>query len=389
MTQQQYKLLEMLAELHSICEENEISYYLVGNALLCAARDKTFHGYEADIAMFSKDWKRLKEIYKREKPEIEIETIRDGGNLPGVFSRIVDKNTTMLDLDYYGVYGKPGIGIKVHILRTQRRKTTLLNKFENGLTTDGKGGKGRKYLELKALKVIKKSSWRDYLASLEEEVRANGPNRATFLKIPGVLNREFPQDYWNDRIKIRLEHVVLYTTKRFRDLLVKSYGKKWKTRNVNIPLESYRCIFSTVLPYEKYMSHLRETNAINEDFLFRLNRYTKEHELFDKMTDAEELGWDKTIFLAGERIRLWKKYMPIKEHVMELFNTEHYDEVEMILADYTQVLRHYLPMKIAVCFDQDYFEMQKTLFCINNKDVLATRMDKFVLEEDLLPIDLN
>lgn len=74
MTQEELKKisciqLEMMDEVHRFCEENNITYYMIGGTLLGAVRHKGFIPWDLDIdiAMPRDDYERFKNIYTKTK----------------------------------------------------------------------------------------------------------------------------------------------------------------------------------------------------------------------------------------------------------------------------------------------------------------------------------
>jgi len=387
-TKQQEKMLDMLVEFHDICEENNLKYYLIGNQLLFAAQNRGIHGYEVEVAMFHSDWKRLQEIVEV-LPEIEIESVTDGGKLPGCYYRYVNKNTLLLNLDRYDVYAKLGIGISIYIIRERSNKAELLAYFENGMSDQisGRSSIARKMYE----KLLKKKGIKgaaEYLAGMEYEVRSNGREKRTSLKEAYADVCKFASGFWDKRTIIRLAGVNFYTVSGYKTYLKQRYGMKWTTTEPHILKETYRCFFSVVLPYAKYIQEIQKENLLTDDFLEQYKRFVKEYQPYPAMLKVEKEGWEKTMFVAGERYRLWKKYMPLKSEIKQKMDEHRFDEAEVMLQDYIEVLEKYMKMDIVVCFDKECLDMVKELYIQNGKTNKVKSIEEYVLEEDLQPIKI-
>lgn len=389
MTKQQEKMLDMLVGFHKICEQNSLKYYLIGNQLLFAAQRGNVHGYEVEVAMFHADWERFQELTK-DKANIEIESIEDGGRMPGCYFRYVDKNTLLLDLDRYGMYAKPGIAVNIYLIRSERKKTVLLNHLEKGMSDEACGIVSP---AAKMLAMARKSKGQEglasYLSDLEQDVRKKSGNGRTVLKEAYAHVCAYPSSFWNKRTLIMWLGNPFYTVGDYPAYLKKRFGRKWKEAEPDIPKENYRCMFSTALPYRKYLAMLAEKDLFSTEFQRQYKRFFKEYEPYKQMLKDEETGWDKTIFAAGERFRLWKKYMPLKERVKSLMDARRFDEAELIMKDYLSVLEKYLGMGIAFCFDKDYLDMARELYIINGQKEVAESIDRYVLPEDLKPIKIS
>ena len=95
------------------------------------------------------------------------------------------------------------------------------------------------------------------------------------------------------------------------------------------------------------------------------------------------------MFAAGERFRLRKKYMPVKERIQELMDRQCYDEAELILNDYIQTLETYAKDGVIICFDRDILTMVIKIYEINGQTERADTIRKKVLPEDLEPIEVT
>lgn len=389
MTVQQDKMFDMLVQFHDICQENGLVYYLIGNQLLFAVQKEAVHGYEVEVAMFHSDWVRLREVVKQ-LPHVEIECIQDGGNLPGCYFRYVNKNTLFLDLDYYGVYAKPGVAINVYLIRTDGKKAASLSHIEEGMSDQAKGIKSPAVMKYNHMVKKKgKAAFADYVTQLELAARSRKIEEPSALKEAYGPACTFPTKFWTKRTMVSVKGHSFYTVENYREYLKKRFGKDWKNTQPDIAKQTYRCLFSAVLPYRKYMDVIQTEDLLPDSFMQQYKRFVKAYQPYTGMLEQEKTGWDKTMFAAGERFRLWKKYMPEKKRVQELFAHQRYDEVELILKDYIDVLQRYMEeVGIIICFDRDYLEIVKELYKLNGQMEIAQYIEETVLPEDLQPIEI-
>lgn len=389
MTKQQKKMCEWMLEFHELCKRKKITYFLIGHQLLFAAQKTTLHGYEIDVAMYLKDWKKLT-AYAATDNQFEIESVMDQGRFPGCYYRFINKNTLFLDLEKYGTLAKPGIGINVHILRMQRKTSRLLAFLEKGMEDIASGKYSFQMFIVKILELLKGNEGvGKYIESLLRKSSAKSMTVETELKEPYSTVCKFEKSFWSEKTTVNLEGMLLTTTKNYREYLIQRYGENWEKCNPEINKENYLCVVSTELPYEKYMNEINKNNYITKSFIKTWKAYRKEYKDFQPLVAKEQEGWEKTMFLAGERYRLWKKYMPLKEEILTLFEEEQYDEAELLLQDYMQVLNKYLKMNIVVCFDEEILDIVKKLYELYGKISMVRAIEEHVLEEDLKPIQAD
>lgn len=98
--QAQTRMLEILEVVHQICLKHGISYWLDAGTLLGAVRHGGFIPWDddLDIAVLGKDYKRLKQILKKELPEnLVFQDWDTEPNLLMKMGKVRDKNSLYVD----------------------------------------------------------------------------------------------------------------------------------------------------------------------------------------------------------------------------------------------------------------------------------------------------
>lgn len=96
----QYKLLDIMKWIHSLCTENNIKYTLIGGSLIGAVREKGFIPWDDDIdiamdmANYAKFVSLAKDIH-HDKYEVLLPL--KAKNYIYAFIKVIDKNTTLIE----------------------------------------------------------------------------------------------------------------------------------------------------------------------------------------------------------------------------------------------------------------------------------------------------
>lgn len=97
------RLLLMMKELHRICVENNIVYYIIGGTALGAMRHHGFIPWDddVDIGMPRPDYERFSKLAQEKFPEfLERRWYKNTENSPFQFIKLVDNRTTLKECSY-------------------------------------------------------------------------------------------------------------------------------------------------------------------------------------------------------------------------------------------------------------------------------------------------
>lgn len=97
------RLLLMMKELHRICVENNIRYYIIGGTALGARRHQGFIPWDddIDIGIPRPDYERFAKLTKEKFPDfMELRWYRNTEHSPFQFIKLVDNRTTLKEIMY-------------------------------------------------------------------------------------------------------------------------------------------------------------------------------------------------------------------------------------------------------------------------------------------------
>lgn len=111
MTELQTRLLDMMKWFHSFCEDNDLTYYVLGGTMLGAVRHQGFIPWDddLDVGLPRKDYERLQILLKQDRDHYHLETpYSPDSNYCYPFSKLYDKTTTLIENTKYdlirGIY---------------------------------------------------------------------------------------------------------------------------------------------------------------------------------------------------------------------------------------------------------------------------------------------
>lgn len=94
------RLLLMIKEIHRVCEENNITYYMITGTALGARRHKGFIPWDddLDICMPRPDYERFSALPQSAFPEfLELRWYKNTENSPFQFIKLIDNRTTLIE----------------------------------------------------------------------------------------------------------------------------------------------------------------------------------------------------------------------------------------------------------------------------------------------------
>lgn len=108
-------LTDILIDIQRVCDENKLSYYLVGGTLLGAVRHNGFIPWDddIDIALPREDYEKFMHLEDQLRNNFIIVDYTKDNNYPYNFMKVENKNTTLIEEMYEHRGGKGGIYIDV------------------------------------------------------------------------------------------------------------------------------------------------------------------------------------------------------------------------------------------------------------------------------------
>lgn len=247
--------LELLKNVATFCDDNNIRYYLCGGSLLGAVRHQGFIPWDddMDIAMPRPDYERFLETYNHQNQRYEVNGIENNHSWHSTFARVEDKYTILYEGTLKKKYWKRHVFVDVFPLDGIPDDPKEENHFMNrqnilGIITNASAFRfhpSRHYSDSKESNVSLRNFFRTffkYLAILmfsgvntQKIIRMVNENAKKYkfgeTKSVGITvsvwNRHFEKSSsasFAERIKFKFEDSEFWGPKGYDEYLTKTYG---------------------------------------------------------------------------------------------------------------------------------------------------------------------
>ena len=265
MTPEQSKLFKLFMEIHEICMEHDIVYYLAGGTLIGAMRHKGFIPWDddLDIMMTRDEFEKFKAVLSENMPENRaLDCPEIDRDYPNMFARYAE--TTSAAIHNNEVLGDGVAGFVVDILvldplpdngESYKQYTEdlmlysdlvnpfLLYSYRYGCNAD-------RYQEYYSR--IQKEGKTKVLSELEKEIffRYNEEECDYLVLRWGGVTLLFEKDMYGSSRFEEFEGVMCRVPDRTADYLVQHYGDDWMFIPPHLEHESHDAIFSFDVSYK-------------------------------------------------------------------------------------------------------------------------------------------
>lgn len=395
MTDIQQKLLELLSEIKEICQNLDCKFSLASTTAEKAIKYGGFikEEIDAEIWMPERDFLKFRQHIPKERV---LEGIDTNPQFPGTYYLYSSKDTLVCDLNHISCMKEHGIAIMIHVLRERIHSRVLrrINFYAKELieapyisneiiSKESAAERLRRCL----LIVFQKVTYGKVAAKFYEWTRqtkfweeTNNYYVEQFLKRPF----SFPKEWFEQPEYTELEGISFPIPQNEEKILSKT---KWKIGPI-VRQRGHVAVVDTRIGYEVYFKRLEENKLISKSFLRRRKKYLFAVDTRLKPLQQEiQNKWD-LLFMTGERYRLWKKYIPVKEEIFQMYDEDQKEDLEEILEEYLTILMQYEKKKYAVCFDPDIWKIALEILKERGLEKNVKHLESYVFPEHLEKMQL-
>ena len=376
-----------MVELRTICEDNNLTYYLspqtASYAYLCGGfTDK----YENPRFLMPYDSAvKLKEYVDSGKlKDRTIESIDNNPRFTRFGMDYVDDSTTFINFKRGTDYRFHGLRIEIDVLRPMpvdkhlerqelmlecagySKHLSLRHPFVNAVFKTVSGPA----LKLGAAKSLNKKIHKRCEGAQADDFYYTFRALGTIV-VPGELLKEVTTVKFEGE-----DFVVPARTEEFLDC---QYNGSWKTLDEKVAPEFKPHIFYDNCPYKEMLEFLDKHNSN----LYRFFEHQEERNL--GRDDILRINEDKTnnwriAQRSGARLELFLRLNENIDHIRELFAASKYSELEEIFAEYDKEAHRYLKWDMSLCPSKELMDIECELLRARGENENADKLQKLAPE---------
>ena len=368
--------LTLLKELDEICGEENIPCFLspalTREAVLTGSYGDA--GREAVLYIFAEHAQKLAEAVRRKaQPDRGLSSMADHGDFPRLCLQYYDTSTLDMKVSESHREGPCGIHAVVELLR-HPGKSEAAGQFERMLEI---GWESRSSVKYSSLKVQTARAAVGALCAVCGPKRAAGllsrhfvrasaraDERYRYVKPYWGFAKKYPAGLFGESVPVMLDGVTLHTVRDTDRYLETAFGRDWRENAPSVPGPSPTRIIDPNLPAEEYFAFLKEEGIDRRAIHGKWYANNRKYSYIRTLGGFIGAYWN--LYEAiGERHRLYRKYVPMKERLEALRASGSADEMMRLLKDYADSASRFAKKKIGLTFDPEItklllFAMEKT-----------------------------
>ena len=298
MTKSQQKLIQLLKELKLMCDENNLSFFLIGSYALRGFRSGTFESELPilEIGMLYKDIIKLKRIIdKLNNINICIESLYSNTELKANIFRYVDKNTLHWRLNNPLKFKEMGIAvtiIPIYSYNVEKHFSFTKYVYYYWVKMMSKKSDLLKKLPKKVLKKYESFIRVLMLAALNKlERKAEINDSLYYRKNLNLKKVKLPRRVYSQTQTVEFEGVECKIPKNCESYFNVVLGSAWKSKVYNQEELNKNVIIDAEYSYAEYKKALRENN-VSGDITRYISRMKKMNKPLKECNDFIKKQWD-------------------------------------------------------------------------------------------------
>lgn len=383
--------LNLIREVTDLCNENNINYFFVGDAVIKLYRDKELP-INPSIAINISDVDKFISVVNNKLPDNSgFDYIKTNPNFPSFFFRYSDLNTLDCSLEDYVNYKFNCLHIDIKVIKGTRKGGTAgklkfmfynLYKMSNVTSTRNKSIKYKGFRQIaKIIRGIigKKKSANIAFRSFKNIYSGNS-------KTVSIDKYKYDSLLFKKKNELIISGCNVSLPSDIEKYLIETYGINWMETVVDEYDMSQDRIVSCNISWGQFKRRLDDVNF--DKYYMVLKQYSRANRMFS-IYNRKVNGYYNLIERTNDRFLLYTEFMSQKNRIMELYDNKDYEKLNKILAPYISCLNKNYKRGLGLCFDKDIFNVTMELYKHNGNEKMAYRLRKLVPESHWEPIKIK
>lgn len=383
MNQVQLRMMDLLAEIHDICEKNNIVYTLGADtaAMLYTYRELLSEECQPAVYMTFNEFEKFKSIVLGTRNDDRIiEGMNNNPRFPGFFFRYVDKNTTMFSYKFGDTYICNGISITIEVLRKYKKKSNeKLRLLEKGFAFNSFKYKRwlsfkNKMLKLRVkLKMItgrKRLCNRLYSEFCTRYRVKDFETYYSYVNLTTFTNKKYPSYLYMNRQILECGEYRFYISEDLHKQYKIVERANLDNYSFTAPAVNFLFMASANVPYEESGIDIKRARKISgkRQYIWLLDGV---HGILPYIMDKD---WN-ILKCVSARLDMKNMYMPLKEELLGLYKKADFEELSVLLEKLDRNTRlFYRTTKKTIYFDREIFGIYTAWLEHKRRRKLAARL---------------
>lgn len=389
------KQFDILCGLRDICAAHSIGMFLYGETALAAYRDGVLSD-DVRVCVDAKDAAGLIEAVSGD-PEgrFGIEGMHNNGSFPAFELRVYDPATIDFNANNFMQYRNNCIHVAVELIEhvPKSKLTARRLDLEYGLYKD------RNKLRQKKASAGSQNRLKMFLIGRmdrrEKKLGAEAVSAGLFRMLAdGYAGPEgkvrvgktgFAKDTFGSTSETVLEGETFALPGQPEKYLRKLFGPNWKNTACTEYEETSAKFRDADISWADYEVRIRDIDF--DDFEANMKKNNALRREYKVYNDAVHHYYD-ILRRTDERIKLWQKYEPEKEKIMELAAKGDTEALASELEEYLDALDRFHKLGLGLCFDMDIFGAAKAVLAARGEEEYAAELEALIPEVHRQPLHI-
>ena len=382
------KTFRILCGVRDICDSAGIRMYLLGDAALAAYRGN-FDTDDAPVCIDIHDLSKFLDAFNKSGTDLTIDGMQFNTGFPFFELRVYDPKTLDFALSDFRKYRYNCLYVRILFIRNKQSglQAKVLRSLERAYLKKNLLDYGNRYRcgsrMVKLMKLAEKAKGREYLAQKTFERLNKGYSKASEQLL--ISGRTYGKEVLADPQTVHIGKEAFLIPGDTENYFISIFGENWQEHEIKEFAESNTMFRDPDISWDDFKDRIAYLDFDRYDKVLKEYRtITKDHKIYDRKVR----GYRNLLRRTDLRYRMWQKYMPIKDELIELHRNGDYEQLEIVMHDCLRAMAWCRRHKLGLCFDEDILNIALDMYRHRGVPELADYMNELVPAEHRQPLHI-